>query len=229
MLLGFLSVLIILAVGYAYWREGVFTACLMFVNTFIAGLVAFNFWEPLADLLDPPFQGTFLSGYEDGLCLVALFAVTLGVLRTITNGLSRTEVQFIPWVRQAGGALFGFATGYLVAGFLLCVLQTLPWHENFMFFHAQYHPDEGGLRRIIPPDRAWLALMHRAGAYAFANEQDESAQDIDADLNSPYVKYKTFDKYGTFAIRYARYRRYNEEREALPYSGEFDFQLHRNQ
>ena len=39
----------------------------------------------------------------------------------------------------------------------------------------------------------------------------------------------TFDKYGNFELRYARYRRYNDNREALQYQGEFDQQLGRSQ
>ena len=30
-------------------------------------------------------------------------------------------------------------------------------------------------RRILPPDRAWLALLFRAGAYSFANREDPAA------------------------------------------------------
>lgn len=225
MLLGFLTVLIMLAVAYAYWREGIFTACVMFVNVFFAGLVAFNFWEPLADLLDEQFQGTFLKGYEDSLCLVGLFAVTLGALRTVTNALARTEIRFVPWLRQAGGALFGLATGYVLSGFLLCVLQTLPWHQNFMFFEP-YEPDQMGLRRLLPPDRVWLAMMHRAGAYGFAAAEDPQPPDTD-DRGDPFVRYLTFDKYGTFELRYLRYRRYSDERDSLEYDGIFDLQLHK--
>ena len=31
-----------------------------------------------------------------------------------------------------------------------------------------------------------------------------------------------FDPHATFELRYARYRRYTEDREALPYQGEFE-------
>jgi hypothetical protein len=228
MLLGFLTVAIMLAVGYAYLREGVFTAFCMFFNVFVAGLMAFNFWEPLADLLDAPFAGSFLHGYEDLLCLVALFGVTLGGLRTITNAIARSQLKYPGWLRQLGGVLFGLSTGYLVAGFLLCTLQTLPWHENFMNFEP--HLDEeggGGMRRIMPPDRVWLALMHKAGAYAFANNEDPDPQF--AEQQSAYARYLTFDKYGNFSLRYARHRRYNEVREALMHQGEFERQLGRMQ
>jgi hypothetical protein len=222
MLLGFLSVVIMAAVAYAYLREGLFTACTMAINVLLAGLVAFNYWEPLAALLDPMLAGSFLHGYEDAFCLVGLFCLVLGLLRTITNNLASSRIEFQGWVQSGGGILFGLITGYLAAGFLVCTLQTLPWHENFMFFEPKYETGpEHLLRHVLPPDRVWLGLMHRAGAYAFCNHEDPRQ----ADSSSNYDRCLTFDKYGTFELRYARYRRYADNREAMPYLGEFDQEL----
>jgi Colicin V production protein len=224
MLLGFVTVVIMLSVAYAYLREGLFTACTMAINVFLAGLVAFNFWEPLASILDPMLAGTFLHGYEDAFCLVPLFSLTLGFLRALTNNLAGSRVEFQGWLQSGGGILFGLITGYLVSGFLVCVLQTLPWHENFMFFEPKYETGREHLfRHVLPPDRVWLGLMHRAGAYAFSNHEDPKQ------AASPlyYDRYVTFDKYGNFELRYARYRRYGDNRGPMPYVGEFDQQLAR--
>ncbi len=81
MLLGFLTVLIMAGVTYAFWREGLLTALTMTVNVVLSGLVAFAFFEPLAGVLGPMFAGSFLAGYEDALCLIFLFALSLGLLR----------------------------------------------------------------------------------------------------------------------------------------------------
>src|SRR5437879_5673018 len=138
-----------LLVAYAYSREGLFTACTMAINVLLAGLIAFNFWEPLAALLDPMLAGSLLQGYEDAFCLMVLFSVSLGLLRTITNNLASSRVHFEGWVQTAGGTVFGLLTGYLVSGFLLCMLQTLPWHENFMFFEAKYESGPEHLLRHV--------------------------------------------------------------------------------
>jgi hypothetical protein len=216
MILGFLTIVIMVAVAYAYLREGLITAVAMFFNVFLAGLVAVNFWEPLADLLDP-----VLGGYEDILCLMGLFCLTLGMLRAATNSLSSTQVDFPQALQRGGGVVFGLATGYLVSGFLVCALQTLPWHEEFMGFAWRYKPDENPLRSYLPPDRLWLATMRRAGAYAFSNAEDQRGAG-----SSFYERYKTFDKYGTFNLRYARYRRYSD-RDPYPYQGELDREIYR--
>ncbi len=222
MLLGFLTVLIMVFVAYAYLREGLFTACTMAINVLLAGLVAFNFWEPLAALLDPMLAGSFLHGYEDAFCLVLLFSLVLGLLRALTNNLAGTRVQFEGWLQTGGGFLFGLLTGYLVSGFLICTFQTLPWHENFMFFEPKYEAGpEHLVRHVLPPDRVWLALMHRAGAYALSHREDPRM----SSSPSYYDRYVTFDKYGSFEMRYARYRRYGDNREPLPYLGEFDQQV----
>jgi hypothetical protein len=67
--------------------------------------------------------------------------------------------------------------------------------------------------------------MFYAGNNGFANDED------------PYAPgHITFDKHGSFELRYARHRRYSEteksgkltRREPQPYLGEFEQQLHRN-
>jgi hypothetical protein len=225
MLLGFLTLLIMLAVAYAYVREGLFTAFLMGGNVLVAGLVAFNFWEPLADLTEPLLKGTFLLGFEDAFWLMLLFCFTLGMMRLMANNLAPTDLPFPVLLQRGGGIFFGLVTGYLVAGFLVCLLQTLPWHQNFMFFESKYdRGTEHVLRRWMPPDRVWLALMHRGGAYAFANQVDAAA----TNPQSPFERYLTFDWQGSFELRYARHRRYSDSPDTpLKYQGEFDQELDR--
>jgi hypothetical protein len=221
------TIFIMLAVGYAYFREGLFTAFTMCCNVFIAGLIAFNFWEPLADLLDKPMSTTFLKGYEDAFVLVGLFVLSLGLLRLVTNSLDPVVVDYPPVAQQFGGVLFGFLTGYLACGFLVCVLQTLPWHQHFMSFEWRASERESGFKRYFPPDRVWLALMRRAGAYPLANREDRQAGKAGED--SPYDRYETFDKYGTFELRYQRYRRYDKSGKPprTEYDGAFDRETHR--
>lgn len=228
MLLGFLTVVIMLVVAYAYWREGLLTACTMFVNVILAGLVAFNFWEPLADLLDPMVANTALQGYEDAICLILLFCLTLGLLRLVTNNIANTDLEFPPALLRGGGVFFGLATGYLTSGFLICVFQTLPWHESFMHFDWKYDPQAPGhvVRSVMPPDRAWLGLMQRAGAFAFINSftyPDEKAKDPQTFVDRAV----TFDKHSTFESRYARLRRYTDKGDPPPDTGEYDELINR--
>jgi hypothetical protein len=198
------TVLVMLGVAAALAFEGLFTALCMFVNVILAGLITFNFYEPLADFLEENLAGTQALGHEDAICLVFLFWIVLGVLRVVTNLLAPAEIDFDALIHRGGGAFFGLLTGYLVAGFLVTVFQTLPLHENFLGFEPKIEAKQG-LRHYLPPDRVWLALMHRAGTASFSSEKDH-----------------TFDRAGNYALRYTRHRRHNDQRGPMPYSGEFD-------
>jgi hypothetical protein len=213
MLLAVFTVLLMAGVGYAFLREGLMTAFTMCCNVCLAGLLAFNFWEPVADLLSPMFpvwDGSgfppFFWGYEDAFCLMFIFCLALGLLRLTTNNLASKEIELNLWLQRPGAVVMGMVTGYLVCGFLLCVIQTLPWSEHFMGFetHAE---KRAGILRVLPPDRVWLALMHRASAEPFATS------DLEAD---------TFDPNGSFEFRYQRYRRYRiESGRPEPNRGEY--------
>jgi uncharacterized membrane protein required for colicin V production len=192
MLLGFFSFVIMMAGAYAFWRQGVLPAFAMVVNVLLAGLVAFNFFEPIAGQLGPMLTDTFLQGYEDSFSLVVLFSLTLLFLRWASNELIHTLITYNPAVQQGGAVLFGVLAGYLVAGFLTCVAQTLPATENFLQLEPRVAADSSGnvRHRVLPPDRVWLALMHRA-----------SKTSLDWDETS------VFDPDGSFEMRYAHERR----------------------
>jgi len=189
--------------------QGVSTALTMFCNVFLSGLIAFNFWEPLADLLDPPLSRSFFAGYEDAICLTGLFGIAFALLRLATNTLAGAVIDFHPVAQRVGGAILGLVTGYLLAGFLVCVFQSLPWHESFFGYEPNWQAKQSGLDAVLPPDRVWLAMMHRAGEAGFSR----------ADRS-------TFDPEATFVIRYARFRRYGDQRDRSPYNGEFNLELH---
>src|SRR5947207_14109149 len=167
-----ITVICMLIIAFVHFREGLFTAVLALINVLLAGLAAFHFFEPLADLLDVPLQGTFLEGYEDWFVLMILFCVTLVMLRMLTNNLANMQIHFSAVPQQLGGATVGLLIGYLVSGFLIAAAQTLPWHENFMDFEPR-SPKESATRRFFPPDRVWLSLMRHAGAYGFARGADD--------------------------------------------------------
>ncbi len=160
----------------------------MLVNVFIAGLLAFNFYEPLAEQLESILAGSFLEKLEDATSLFILFSLALGGLRVVTSGLASTELDLPALPQQIASVAIGAVTGYLVAGFLFCMVQTLPVDEKFLGFEYEVSSSTpSGLRRLVPPDRVWLAMMHRASV-------------------GPLYAESPFDPDGSFELRYA-YRR----------------------
>jgi hypothetical protein len=202
------TLLVMLAVAYTQYHNGLFSACAMLIKVFLSGLIAFNFFEPISDALDTWLQTTFLAGCEDMISLTLLFSVSLFVLRLATNYLAPEMIAEHGVLQHLGAGAVGLITGYFVAGFLICVLQTLPLDEHFMDFDARV-PGEPAYRSVYPSDRVWLSLMRHAGAMPFNWKEDRGP----------------FDQEGTFELRYLRYRRTSETRGPMPYFGEFDREL----
>ncbi len=196
-----LTILIMLAVAYAFFLQGLQTAFAALVNVFLAGLIAFNFWEPIATELEQQLNGTFAQGFEDWLSLMVLFCVSLLALRLITNIIAKTEPELPAALQQGGATLCGLLTGYLTAGFIICAMQTLPIPEDFLGFSARIDP-AGGTRRFLPPDRVWLAMMQRGSLGPLSTDGDG------------------FDPRGYFELGYMRHRRYGNNRDAQRYNGE---------
>jgi hypothetical protein len=209
MLIGALTVVIMAVVAYAFWREGPLTGFAMCFNVLVAGLLAFNFFEPVADLLEPILAGTFLEGIEDALAMMLIFLPVLMLLRLAANSAAPTHMEYPPILYRGGAVVFGLVTGYLLSGFLVCVLQTLPLPQNFLTFE-DYEPGKP-LRKVLPPDLVWLAMMHRLSGASLT-------RGLDPDTDQPI----RFDRNGSFELRYSRYRRWGEDGTARQYRGEIE-------
>jgi uncharacterized membrane protein required for colicin V production len=200
-MLAIFTILVVLIVGYALYSQGLLTAFAAMVNAFLAGLVTFSFWEPLASELEKQISNTPVKGYEDWASMIVIFCITLVILRVVTSVLIVKEPVLPPILQNGGAAVCGMVTGYLTAGFLVCAMQTLPLPEDFLGFTARVDL-AGGARRYLPPDRVWLAMMQRASDGPLATEGSG------------------FDPRGYFELGYLRHRRYGSNREPLCYSGE---------
>ncbi len=215
------SFIVIAVVAFFQYRNGLFTSVAMLIQVVLAGLIAFGFWEPVADELDAYFRDGRFAGYEDCIVLAALFSLALLGLRLITNRLNKAMIDFNTIAQQIGGPAVGAVTGYLLSGFLLCMMETLPLEDKFLGFEPR-KADEAGLRSYFPADRVWLSLMRHAGAYPL------SWKEAKGDADNAYDRSETFDRHGTFELRYLRHRRHTEkEQRPMPYHGEFGAELGR--
>ncbi len=187
---------IITLVALAHWREGIFSAATICFNTLLAGVLTFNFWPPLADLLEDELAGSPLQNYEDAIALTVLFVVLLGVLRIAVVYLVPEPMGFSEGWNRFGGLAFGVLTGYLVAGFLICVLQTLPLPVKFMGFEPRDNAIE--ISGPLPANRGFIRLMYRGATVAFG--ADDPAVQV----------FERFEK------AFADHRRYTSERDPLP-------------
>jgi hypothetical protein len=173
MLLGLASILVMVVVAYFFVREGgLLTGITGCFNVYIAGLAAFQLWPYLANELESILQGTMFEHFEDAIALVAVFALTTALLRAATSAIIKSEPTLPPLVHKVGAGFFGAIAGYFVAGFLVLVLQTFPWQEDFLGFPKS--EGTGFSDRFLPPDQNFLKLMARAHRGTFSTGEDQS-------------------------------------------------------
>ncbi len=192
-------VLLILGVGYALASEGLWGAALMTLNILFAGLIALNFYEPLAAIIAENVG--FLSGFADTMSLLGIFAVALIAMRIGTEMLAPSMVRFPGPVYFIGRWLFGFAGGSLVIGFLLLSFHTAPVHKSIFgvidYKHAP--PFNLGL------DHHWLAFFQYTTGQVFAS--------YGAGGRDPFREYgdaKVFDPRAEWLLQHQEARPYGE-------------------
>ncbi len=122
----------------AFWvYQGFFSSIIMFLETLIAALVAFAYYEPLNSL----WQEHLGPGVGHAVALMALFLLVLFVLRMATDRLIPGAVNFPLYLDRAGGGLCGFFTAMLLIGTPLIAIQMLPV-GSAIFYFERYTADK---------------------------------------------------------------------------------------
>jgi len=144
--------LIVVAVTWCVAGEGAWGAGLTFLCVLFGGLLAMNFFEPVAGILDG--MGSTVQDYSDLIALMGLFALFTFLGRLATDNISPTEIEFDAKVHNAARWLFGLATGYTTMAILLTALHTAPLPRSFVGFS----PERANLFDSLAPDRQWLGF-----------------------------------------------------------------------
>jgi hypothetical protein len=108
---------------YVLTSEGLWGAALMFFNVLFGAMVAFNFYEPLASLLD---RTGINWGFSDTLCMLGLFCVTVVVLRLTTETIAPVMVRFPMPVYHAGRLLFAVAGAAVTMAVVILAFHAAP-------------------------------------------------------------------------------------------------------
>lgn len=192
-------VVLILGMTWALMSEGLWGAALMFFNILFSGLIAFNFYETLAKLLDSTGIGW---GFSDALCLLGLFCVCLVAFRVITENMAPTMVRFPTPVFHLGRVVFGLAGATLTIAILLVAFETAPVHKK-VFGVVDY--------KAKPPfgqgiDRLWLSFFQYTTGLVFVQHQPGQ--------RDPFREYgdaKVFDPKAEWLLRHQEARPYGTE------------------
>lgn len=190
--ISFLLLGLFVAVAFALWREGLWSAAIMLLNLLLAATFATAWYERLV---------TFLMGrlpsYDyllDFVSLWGLFAITLLVLREITDRVSRRKVRFRKPVEMFGCPVVAAVAAWIFVCFTAASLHTAalprdaiqPTPEARMFFGLE-------------PDRRWLQWVRGSTA-----------------AGAPFaVPARRFDPDADFILRYATRRHQLEAQPEL--------------
>lgn len=125
----------------------------MFFSVLLSGLLAMNYFEPLAESL----QGMYPSwGYRfDFIALTLLFAVFVLLFRLLTIYILPNYIEIHTYAYEAGRWGFGLLTGWVTMAFLLTSLHTAPLPREFLGFR----PENKNFFGAVAPDRQWLGFV----------------------------------------------------------------------
>lgn len=152
-----LFAVILFATVAMLWNEGLWSSMLVWFQTLFAALMATNYFEPLARMLDRAMGGSY-TYMVDFLALWLIFAVTAGFLRVATALLSRYQVRFRPPVEMGGKICFSLLTGWLFICFTAFTLHTAPLAKH-SFGEAFQPTPTSSMMLGLSPDRKWLGFV----------------------------------------------------------------------
>jgi hypothetical protein len=147
------------------WNEGLWSNAITLVNITLAVLIAMNYFEPLAAFFD-----RFAPDYTylwDFLAIWGLFALSMGLLRLVTDLISRHRVRFKMPVEHTGRVILAIWVGWIMVGFTIITLHLAP---------LAAHPFGGGFQKTptsgnffgLAPDRLLLAFVQKSSRGALS-------------------------------------------------------------
>ncbi len=196
---------LILLMTYAISSEGLWGAALMFFNVLFGGLIAFNFYEPLARLID---STGIPWGFSDTLSLLGLFCVSVMLLRMATETLAPAMVRFPMPIYHAGRLFFALATTLVTMSILILSFHTAPVHKKaFGAMDYKYKPPFGmGL------DHHWLGFFQHTTGDIFARYGSGSVDPYGSfgKVGNGLVPVRVFDPRAEWLLEHQKARPYGE-------------------
>lgn len=195
-------------VTYLMAFEGPWTATLTFFAVVFSGLLAMNFFEPLAMVLAR--SSPSLDPWADFGSLVVLFALFVTLIREGLDRVAPNNIELPVPLHHVVRWGMGAATGYVTMAILLTALHTAPVPRSFLGFT----PERKNFLGITSPDLQWLGFTQHVSERVFARRTT-----ITNEAKQSEVISRSFDGYRmvfpgrdqseylpTFVIRYASRR-----------------------
>jgi hypothetical protein len=190
-----------LGLTYVVTSEGLWGAALMFFNVLFAAMISFNFYEPLAWLID---QTGINWGFSDTLCMLGLFCISLLILRMTTETIAPVMVKFPMPVYHAGRLVFGLGTAAVTMAMVILSFHAAPVYKKiFNVIDTKSKPPFG-----VGLDHLWLGFFQYETGAVFSR--------LGVGQRDPYRTYghggrvKVFDPKAEWLILHEQYRPYGE-------------------
>jgi uncharacterized membrane protein required for colicin V production len=188
---------------YALMSEGLWGAALMFFNALFASLIAFNFYEPVAQLIVDNVSNATVGSFADSVSMMLLFVVSLLLLRLATESLAPAMVRFPTPVYHIGRAIFGLGGAVITTAILLLGFQASPVQKKMLgVMDYKYTPMYK--ERI---DRDFLAFFQYTSGYTFARNGAGEPDPAREFPNRPFL----FDARAEWLIIHQQARPYGTE------------------
>ncbi len=176
-------------------------------------MIATNFWEPVADTLESRFPTyTYVL---DFFAQWGLFFLAFGVLRLVSDLLTRYQLNVDLWVELLGRSVLSIAIAWVFLCFALFTLHTAPLAPGSLGF--QEHADSKNFG--LGPDRMWLAFVQSRSRGALADfQQSPGAPEYDAARLHPDdrdLNCRVFDSYSDYIYQYHHRRDVWSQEEQL--------------
>src|SRR5262245_14233500 len=152
---------LIILMTYVLTSEGLWGAALMFFNVVFGAMIAFNFYEPLASLLD---RTGINWGFSDTLCMLGLFCVSVLLFRLTTETIAPAQVRFPTALYHAGRLVFGLAGATVTMAIVILAFEAAPVHKKVLYFIDYETKPPFGLGL----DHQWLGFFQYETGAVFA-------------------------------------------------------------
>jgi hypothetical protein len=197
---------LVLFLTYALTSEGLWGSALMFFNVLFGAMIAFNFYEPLATLLD---STGIPWGFSDTLCLVLLFSITVGILRMTTETLAPAQVRFPMPIYHTGRLIFGLGAASITMAIVILAFHCAPVHKKiFQVVDYDSKPPFG-----LGLDHRFLGLFQHETGAVFTNFSSPNRQrDPFGEYGGPqHAQLNFFDPRANWLINHQNSRPYGTE------------------
>ncbi len=176
-----LIILLIIAgcVAYQYLKGTLVRAFATIIITICASVVAFGYFEALADVFisrSTDTEQTALVSWAQPLCFALLFILSFAILLTILIFLTRQPVDMGVLPERIGRIVCGIFSGLILSGILLTALAMAPLPNKYPYqrFDQSYPDAERPNRVLLNADgfaTGWFSMVSNGSFSAISNKK----------------------------------------------------------